>query len=443
MSDKTDGPQTPPSAENKTDKNPPRPLSKNGKIKSWIICLFILGFIFLLITYITHRNKASQKSGNTASQRHHNGRSGMGPPGSEGDNMPVTVGITQSKTADVPIVVEALGTVTPVFTITVKPQVSGVIQHILYKEGQLVHEGQPLAVIDPRLYAAQLTQSRGNLMRDIAQLENARIQLARDRQLGSDSIAKQDVDTQAALVHQLEGTVENDRGAVRYAEVNLGYTTIPSPVTGRVGLRPVDQGNYIASGDTNGVAVVTSLDPIDVVFTMAQDFVPAVERQIKMGRQLTGTAFDRTKTENLGEGWLLTLDNKIDTTSGTIKGKIRFHNGQGKLFPNQFVNIRLNVETLPHVVIVPSSAVRESDEGSYVWLVDNNKKVHRHFVTTGTSFKDNIVILRGLKENQNIVTEGGDRLIENSVVQTPADTSQKMGLSNRSNQNTKQSQAQH
>lgn len=432
MQEETDGQNMPhPDKKQETIEPSSAPsLSKKGKLKSWIISLIVLALIFLLIAYITHNNKANtQKS---ASHGHHGKSSKMGPPGDDGD-MPVTVSIVKSKTADVPIVVEALGTVTPVSTITVKPQVSGYIKRILYTEGQMVKEGQPLALIDPRLYSAQLVQNEGALRRDIAQLENARIQLARDRQLGSDSIAKQDVDTQAATVHQLEGTVEADRGAVEYSKVNLGYTTIPSPVTGRVGLRPIDQGNYIAAGDSSGVAVVTSLDPIDVVFTMAQDFVPEVEKQVRTGRQLTGTAYDRTKTENLGEGWLLTLDNRIDTTSGTVKGKIRFHNATGKLFPNQFVNIHLNVETLRQVVTVPSTAIREADNGSYVWLLDKQRKVHRHFVTTGNSYGDNIVILKGLDANQLVVTEGGDRLIENSEVQTPAESSKEMNIKPRDN----------
>lgn len=433
MHDETDGPNIP-RPDDKQEKNEPSSapsLSKKGKLKSWIICLIVIGFIFFLIAYIAHHNNTNTKKAGASHSRH--GKSSkMGPPGDDGD-MPITVGIVKSATADVPIVVEALGTVTPVSTITVKPQVSGYIKRILYTEGQMVKEGQPLALIDPRLYAAQLVQNEGALRRDTAQLGNARIQLARDRQLGSDSIAKQDVDTQAATVHQLEGTVEADRGAVEYSKVNLGYTTIPSPVTGRVGLRPVDQGNYIAAGDSTGVAVVTSLDPIDVVFTMAQDFVPEVEKQVMTGRQLTGTAFDRTKTENLGDGWLLTLDNRIDTTSGTVKGKIRFHNSNGKLFPNQFVNIHLNVETLRHVVTVPSTAIRQADSGSYVWLVDNQRKVHRHFVTTGSSYGDNIVILKGLDINQSVVTEGGDRLIENSEVQTPAESSKEMNIKTQNN----------
>lgn len=431
MQEEPDGQKMPHSHEPKETIEPSSApsLSKKGKLKSWAISLVTLAFIFLLIAYITYHNKANNgKSGHG----HHGKSSKMGPFGEEGE-MPITVGIVKSTTADVPIVVEALGTVTPVSTITVKPQVSGYIKRILYTEGQMVKEGQPLALIDPRLYAAQRIQNEGALRRDMAQLENARIQLARDRQLGSDSIAKQDVDTQAATVHQLEGTVEADRGALDYANVNLGYTTIPSPVTGRVGLRPIDQGNYISAGDTNGVAVVTSLDPIDVVFTMAQDFVPEVEKQVKSGHALTGIAYDRTKTENLGEGWLLTLDNRIDTTSGTVKGKIRFHNATGKLFPNQFVNIHLNVETLHQVVTVPSTAIRQADNGSYVWLVDEHHKAHRHFVTTGNSYGDNIVILKGLDAHQSVVTEGGDRLIENSQVQTPAESSQEMNIKPRGN----------
>ena len=252
-----------------------------------------------------------------------------------------------ARKADIPVVIEALGTVTPAANVTVRPQVSGVITQVLFKEGQMVKKGELLATIDPQSFQMALTQAIGARQRDEAQLEAARVTLQRYRTLlGQDSIARQDVDTQAALVKQLEGTVTIDRANEGTARLSVGYARIVAPVSGRVGLRPIDAGNYIAAGDANGVAVITQVAPIDVEFAIPQDRVPEIQARLVEGAQLPVGAWDRARTKRLDAGTFSTLDNQVDTTTGTVKAKARFANADGTLFPNQFVNVRLLLRTI-------------------------------------------------------------------------------------------------
>jgi len=354
---------------------------------------------------------------------HRSASGGQGGPGGgrRGGRPSTTVGVATATLADIPVTLDGLGTVTPAATVIVSPQVSGTITQILFREGQMVRKGQALAVIDPRPLQMALLQAQGTLARDEAQLANARLLLERNRTLlAQDSIARQDVDTQTALVRQLEGTVTTDKAAVGSARLNLGHSRVVAPVAGRVGLRVVDVGNYIAAGAAAGIVVVTEVTPIDVEFTLPQDEVPRLQTQAAQAT-LPVTAFDRTKTIVLDQGQFSTLDNQIDSTTGTIRAKARFANAGGKLFPNQFVNVRLNLQTLKGVVVVPVTAVRTGPQGDFVWKLQPDKTVTMGKVTRGPGTATTTSVTRGLEAGEKVITEGGDRLTEGASVQLPGD----------------------
>jgi multidrug efflux system membrane fusion protein len=346
-----------------------------------------------------------------------------GPPGGPGGGFGmVTVGHAAVARAQIPVTLDALGTVTPVATVTLKPQVGGVLTEVLFTEGQAVRKGQLLARIDPRPYEQALMQARGTRMRDEAQLQAARVTLARYRTLlGQDSIARQDVDTQAALVQQLEGTVTSDKAAEAAAAVNLEFTRITSPLAGRIGLRTVDPGNTVAAGSTTGIAVITQMNPIDVQFAVPQDRIPEVQEQVRSARALAVAAMDRTRTAVLDTGSFATLDNVVDTTTGTVKAKARFANGDGKLFPNQFVNVRMTLRTLD-ALVVPVTAVRTGPQGPYVYVIAEDRTVSMRRVKRGEATVDVVAVTEGLQAGELVVTEGGDRLSEGSRVRLQGDT---------------------
>jgi multidrug efflux system membrane fusion protein len=398
-------------------------LSPRAKRLSWIGG--IIGLILLIgfAYYLSHQSSASgaKGAGGRGAGGRGGGRGGPGGPGG-GMNQPTTVGTATAVSADLPILAEALGTVTPAATVTVRPQVSGTITKLLYTEGQRVSRGQAIAIIDPRPYAAALLQAQGALIRDRAQLENARVQLQRyDTLLKQDSIARQDRDTQAALVHQLQGTIAVDQGAVQQAQINVGFTKIVSPVAGRVGLKVVDVGNYIAAGDTNGIAVVTTLQPIDVEFAVPQQQAPAIQKRIAQGASIPAIALDSTRTQQLDTGRFSTLDNRVDTTTGTIKGKARFANAGNQLYPSQFVNVRLTVDNVSNAVTIPPSAVRSGPNGNFVWLLKTDRTVTERKVVTGISDGNKMQIIQGLALREIVITDGGDRLTEGATVALPGD----------------------
>ena len=341
--------------------------------------------------------------------------------GGRGRRPSTTVGVATAEPSDIPITLDALGTVTPAATVTVTPQVSGVITQILFKEGQTVRKGQGLAVIDPRPLQMSLLQAQGVETRDEAQLTNARLLLERDRTLlAEDSIARQDVDTQAALVKQLEGTVMTDKAAVGMAKLNLGYTKVVAPVAGRIGLRAIDLGNFIQAGSATGLATITEVTPIDVQFTLPQDQAPSVQAQAARGR-LPVTAYDRTKTVALDQGLFSTLDNQVDPTTGTVKAKARFPNAQGAMFPSQFVNVRISLQTLKNVMVVPVTAVRTGPTGDFVWVLRPDKSVTKRMVTRGPGTPTMTSVTQGLQAGEKVIAEGGDRLTEGGKVQLPGD----------------------
>jgi multidrug efflux system membrane fusion protein len=347
------------------------------------------------------------------------GPGGPGGRGGGGGAASSTVGIATARQADIPVQLEALGTVTPLANVIVQPQVSGVLTAVLFQEGQMVKKGDVLATIDPAPFQNALAQSSGARQRDEAQLAAARVTLQRYQTLlGQDSIARQDVDTQAALVKQLEGTVAIDRANENTAKLNLAWSRITAPASGRIGLRPVDAGNYISTGTTNGVATITQIAPIDVEFAIPQDRVPEVQERLGQGAKLDATAFDRTRTRRLANGTFATLDNLVDTATGTVKAKARFTNADNALFPNQFVNLRLLLRTVSGAVVVPVTALRHGPNGDYVYVLNSDSTVSQRPVTRGESSVDNVAVMSGLEAGEQVVTEGGDRLKDGARVQT-------------------------
>lgn len=337
-------------------------------------------------------------------------------------NVPQPVSVATATQGEMPIVLSALGTVTPLANVTVKSQLSGYLQSVAFQEGQIVKKGDLLAQIDPRPYQVSLENAEGTHARDAALLATARLDLKRYQTLLSqDSIASQTVDTQASLVKQYEGTVKTDQAAIDSAKLNLTYARITAPVAGRVGLRQVDAGNYVTPGDTNGIVVITQLQPISVIFTTSEDNLPAILEQVNAGRKLSVTAYNRNNTVPLETGSLETLDNQIDTSTGTVKLRATFANATGRLFPNQFVNTRLLIDVIRNATIVPTSAVLTGSIGQFVYVVKPDNTVTVRKVKTGPVDGERTSIVSGVAVGERVVTDGSDRLREGSKISIPAD----------------------
>ena len=326
-----------------------------------------------------------------------------------------------AETQSVPQYLSGLGTVMAANTVTIRSRVDGELMAIHFKEGQQVEAGQLLAEIDPRPFQVALTQAEGQQARDQATLANARRDLARYEQLAKSKVAtQQELDTQRALVSETLGTLKADQGSVESARLNLAYSRITSPIAGRVGLKQVDIGNYITSGDTNGLVVITQTHPIDVVFSVAENNISQILKAQKSGQPLSVEAWDRSNKTLLTTGALLSLDNQIDATTGTIKLKARFDNQDDTLFPNQFVNARLKVNTLQDAVVIPTAALQMGNEGNFVWVVNSDNKVSKKSVTAGIQDSQKVVINAGLEAGERVVTDGLDRLTEGAQVEVVA-----------------------
>jgi membrane fusion protein, multidrug efflux system len=348
-------------------------------------------------------------------------KGGSKPPGGRfamGGPMPVVAASVRS--GDMPITLSGLGAVTPLATVTVQSQISGQIQKILFKEGQLVKVNDPLFVIDPRPYQVALEQAEGALARDKALLDNAHIDLNRYQTLWSqDSIAEQQLATQKSLVAQDEGNVKTDQGQIDAAKLNLVYCHITSPIGGRVGLQQVNVGNYVTPSEPNGLVVITQMQPITVVFTVAEDSIPQLMKQVRAGQPLTATAWDRTVTTQLATGTLQSVDSQIDPTTGTIKLKAVFPNSDETLFPQQFVNVVLLLDTMHGATLVPQAAIQRGAPGTYVYVINEDSTVNVRKVTLGPGDANNITVSQGLKVGEQVVVDGADKLKDGAKVVLP------------------------
>ncbi len=341
---------------------------------------------------------------------------GPGAPGAAGAR-PVPVVSAPARVRDVGVYITGLGSVTPLNTVTIRTRVDGQLMSVPFQEGQLVNSGDLLAEIDPRPFQAQLTQFQGQLARDQALLDNARVDLERYRMLAAkDAIPRQQLDTQQSLVHQLEGAVTNDKGLIDGTRVQLDYCRITSPIGGRVGLRLVDPGNIVHASDASGIVVVTQLQPIAVVFTIPEDNIPAVLARLGHGASLPVEAYDREQQRKLSTGSLLTIDNQVDPTTGTVKLKATFPNTDNRLFSSQFVNARLLLDVERHATVVPAAAVQRGAQGALVYVVKTDQTVTARKVTVGVADGDDVTITTGLAAGEQVVVDGADRLRDGTAV---------------------------
>jgi multidrug efflux system membrane fusion protein len=342
--------------------------------------------------------------------------------GAQAANQPQPVHVATVTQGEMPVVINSLGTVTPLANVTVKTQLNGTLVDVAFREGQMVKKGDVLAQIDPRPYEISLRNAEGALAKDQALLQTARLDLQRYQTLLSqDSIAKQQVDTQASLVKQYEGAVKSDQANVDTYKLDLTYARITAPVSGRVGLRQVDPGNYVTTGDTNGVVVITQLQPISVIFTTSEDNLAAILKPLHAGTKMSVTAYDRANTTPLEAGFLETVDNQIDTTTGTVKLRATFDNKESMLFPNQFVNTKLLVDVIKNATIVPTSAVLNGSSGAFVYVVKPDNTVTVRNVKTGPVDGERTSIKSGLQTGERVVIDGSDRLKEGAKITIPAE----------------------
>ncbi len=407
----------------------PRRISRRATWIGSVIALLLVGGVGWLAWDLTHPDTSvvagagggARQGGGAVGAVRPGGAGGVGGGGPGRGGPPTTVGVAAAERMDIPVVIDALGTVVPQATVRVRPQVSGVLQQVLYKEGQTVRKGELLATIDPRQFEMALQQASGQRLKDEAQLQAAKVTLERFRTLlQQDSIARQEVDTQAALVKQLEASVTISKANEGTARLNLSYTRIVAPIAGRVGLRTVDIGNVVGTSDTNGVALITQMTPIDVEFAIPQDQASALQQNA--GAFMEAKAFDRTRTNVLDLGAFASMDNQIDTQTGTVRAKARFNNTKLALFPSQFVNVQLNVRTILGAVVVPVATVRHGNTGDYVFVLKDDKTVALRPVTRGQATIDKVQIATGLQIGERVITEGADRLRDGSRVVLPGDS---------------------
>jgi len=378
-------------------------VEKKSHTTLWVLLILAALIIAGLVYYFTGKKSSSS--------------AGAGGAGGRGQNGPAAITVGQSTSGNINIYVDALGTVTPVATVTQYSQITGVVVSVHYREGQMVHKGDPLVDIDPRPYQATLTQAEGTLLHDQGLLDEYKMDLARyQAALAKNAIAKQQVDDQEKLVIQEEGTVKSDEGTVEYDKVQLSYCHIVAPITGKVGLRLVDPGNTVFSGSSSTLVVITQLQPITVVFNVSEDNLPQVQAQLKGNKALEVDAFDRSNEKQIEAGKLTSLDNQIDTTTGTVKFRASFQNKNLDLFPNQFVNARLLVRTLVNAVLVPTAAVQHNGTAAFVYVVTPKHTVTVQPITAVTN-NETVTAVTGINSGVSLATSGFDRLENNAPVQ--------------------------
>lgn len=377
----------------------------------WWICAAVL-LALVVGVYAYERPAAGQVEHSAAAAKTDGGRGG-----GRGAGPAVPVQVAKAITTDMPVYLTALGTVTALQTVAVHTRVDGQLIRVNFKEGQLVHAGDLLAEIDPRPFQVQLTQAQGQLARDEAALKNAQLDLERYQTLfAQDAVAKQQLDTQAATVSQAQGTIVSDQGQVAAADLNVTYAHVTSPITGRVGLRLVDPGNIVHASDQNGIVMITKRQPIAVVFTIPEDNLPAVLERQRQSQTLSVAAYDRDMTTKLADGSLSSIDSQIDTSTGTIKLKAVFANQGEPLFPNQFVNARLLINTIKNAVVVPSVAIQRGPQDSFVYVVKADETVETRTVDVQLAEADRSAIKSGLAAGETVVTDGLDKLQPGSKV---------------------------
>lgn len=339
---------------------------------------------------------------------------------------PVTLNVTQAKKGDIGVYLSAIGTVTPVYTSTITSQVNGIISTVHYRESQVVHKGDPLIEIDPRPYQAQVTQAEGTLEKDSNILAQARMDLERYRSAWSrNAIAKQTLDDQEKIVLQDEGTVKNDQGVLDFDKVQLGYCHITSPFDGRVGLRLIDPGNVVQANSTTPLVVITQLEPITVIFTIAEDYLGEIQSELRHNVPLRVDAYDRALLIKIGSGKLLALDNQIDTTTGTVRLRAQFDNKGNELFPNQFVNTRLLVNTQHNVTLIPSSAIQHNGATSFVYVISSDNTAHMTTIKPGTE-DSGATAVEGINPGDQVATSSFEKLQDKAkvkIVTTPIQSS--------------------
>ncbi|HLJ00580.1 MAG TPA: efflux RND transporter periplasmic adaptor subunit [Bradyrhizobium sp.] len=374
-------------------------------------------------------------------------RQGSAPPQGNGGRNAAPMSIVPEVVGkgDIGVNINALGTVTSLATVSVRTQISGYLMKVDFKEGDEVKKGDLLAEIDSRPYEATLAQAKGQLARDEAMLRGAQVDLTRYQGLAAqNAVPHQTLDTQIALVAQDQGTVEADRASVKSAEVNLQYCRIVSPLDGRVGLRQIDQGNYVTPGDANGLVVITQLQPISVLFTVPEDHLPAIAKRIQSGATLPATALDRTGATKIADGSLQTFDSQIDPTTGTIKLRAQFSNQDRSLYPNQFVNIRLLLDTHKDVTTISTAGIQRGVPGTFVYLVNDDSTVSVRPVKLGVTDGDRVEVLSGLAPGERIVIDGADKLrdgakiivrSENNPTQAPTEPDKSGGAKKRRSDN--------
>jgi multidrug efflux system membrane fusion protein len=372
-------------------------------LRRWWLWLIVIGLVAGGYIFFSRSGDAQQPAGKSRS-------------GGFDRTIPVT-GVA-AKSADIDVYQNGLGTVTPMNVVTVRARVDGQLMRVLFREGQMIKAGELLAEIDPRPYQVQLTQAEGQMARDQALLKNAQLDLERYSALfEQDSIAKQQLDTQAALVRQYEGTVKADKGQIENARLQLIYSRITAPTSGRLGLRQVDTGNIVHANDQNGLVVITQLQPVTVIFTIPEDSLPGIMKKLQAGEKLPVDAYDREGKKKLGSGVLLTVDNQIDPTTGTVKLKAQFQNDDFSLFPNQFVNVRMLVDVRRGATVVPIAGIQRGTQGTFVYVVKADKTVNVRPIKLGPTQGETAGVDTGISPGEMVVVDGTDKLREGAKVE--------------------------
>lgn len=387
--------------------------SAASSLKSrWWLWLLIAGFIALGVWYFRGSRTTSEAANSSAPAAAGRGRGGAG-----AGNFVVPVVVATAQHGDLPVYFNGLGTVTAFNTVTVHSRVDGQLVNVAFREGQFVHEGDLLVQIDPRPFQVQLEQAEGQLAKDQASRKDAQVNFERYQELFQENvIPKQQLDTQGALVGQFDGAIKSDQSQIDNAKLQLVYCRITAPISGRVGLRLVDPGNIVHAADTNGIVVITQLQPIAVLFSLPQDQLPQVNAKLRGGVQLSVDAYDRDDTQKIATGKLLTIDNQIDTTTGTYKLKSVFDNRDNALFPNQFVNVHLLVDTMHNLTIVPAPAIQRGPQGTYVYAVGADNTVKIRTVTVALTTPNTVGLSGGIDAGDVVVIDGQDKLQDGSKV---------------------------